>query len=83
MTREEVAGQVGEDALFADGLDDAIIGYVQRGAMKVALYDAEKCIEILITQEGMGEEEAREYFDYNVLGSWVGDMTPAFAFIGD
>jgi len=81
LTREEVADQIGEEAMFADGFDDALIGHIQRCGTLVALYDAEKCIEILITVEGMSEEDAREHFDQNVLQSWVGDMTPAFAFL--
>ncbi|MEX3625137.1 hypothetical protein [Viridibacillus arvi] len=83
MTREEVANLVGEHALFADGLDDAIIGCAQRGALTVALYDANKCIEILMRDEEMTYEDASEYFDYNILGAWVGEMTPAFAWLGE
>jgi len=26
----------------------------------------------------MSGEEAIEYFEYNILGSWVGDNTPTF-----
>lgn len=81
VTREDLAFL--DDALFADGFDAALIGYVQRGAATVALYDARKCIEILITEDGMTVEEAIEFFDYNVLGAWVGDGTPAFAFLED
>lgn len=81
VTREDLAFL--DEALFADGFDEALIGYVQRGAMMVALYDTRKCIEILITSEGMSEEEALEYFEYNILGAWVGDGTPAFAYLED
>jgi hypothetical protein len=28
--------------------------------------------------EDMSNEEAEEYFEYNVLGSWVGESTPVF-----
>lgn len=83
LTREEVAQCVGEEALFADGFDEALIGHVQRGASMVALYDANKCIEIMITRDGMTEEESREFFDYNVLGTWLGEMTPAFAWLSN
>jgi len=67
------------DALFADGLEDAVIGYVERFGMEpIALYDREKCIKILIS-EGMSEEEAEEHFGFNIIGGWVGEGTPAFA----
>ncbi len=46
----------------------------------VALYDRKKCIEIL-EKQGMTKEEAYEYFDYNVIGAWMGKSTPAFATI--
>ena len=82
LTREDIADYIGEDALFADGFDDAIIGYVQRFSTLVVLYDARKCIEILMS-EGLSEEESLEHFEYNVLGAWVGDNTPAFAYLED
>jgi len=63
------------DALIADGYDDAIIGIGSRcGQPDLIVYDVEKVIEILM--QDMSEEEAREYFDFNIGGSWVGDGTP-------
>jgi hypothetical protein len=80
MTREEVA-ELNPEALFADGLDAALIGVVERACHSpVALYDRDKCIDILAKQ-GMTHEEAVEFFEYNTLGAWVGDQTPAFATI--
>lgn len=62
-------------ALTADGYDDAIIGIGSRcGQPDLIVYDVEKVIEILM--QDMSEEEAREYFDFNIGGSWVGDGTP-------
>lgn len=82
MTREELVENVGEELVFADGMDEALIGHVSRGSNDVALYDANKCIEILQTRDEMSEEDAREFFYINILQAWVGDKTPAFAFIG-
>lgn len=82
MTREEIAEQIGEDgAVFFDGFDEALIGTAQRCSLVVPLYNAEKCIELLQTEQGMNEEDAREYFDYNVVQAWVGDFTPVFAWL--
>jgi len=65
--------------LLADGFEDALLGYVERFGMgPVALYDKDKCIEILEAQ-GSSYDDAVEYFDYNVIGAWVGEGTPAFA----
>ena len=58
--------------LKADGFDEAIIG-VDEVSMKL-VYSITKCIEIL-TRE-MSQEEAIEFFDYNVSGSYMGEQTP-------
>jgi hypothetical protein len=81
LNREEIAEYIGEGAVFFDGFDKALMGVAQRCGTLVALYNAEKCIEVLQTDEGMNEEEAREYFDYNVVQAWVGDFTPIFAWL--
>ena len=44
----------------------------------IALYDRYMCIEILMKEDGMSEEDAEEHFSYNVIGSYVGENTPAF-----
>ena len=70
--------------LLADGFEDAIIGTAERAGMRdVAAYDAEKCIQILIDRGGMTSQEAHEFFEFNVLGSWVGEKTPVFVWVGD
>jgi|TARA_R110000868_G_scaffold18467_7_gene81170 hypothetical protein len=64
------------DLLKADGFDEAIIGVVQRLGIQAICYDQEKVIEILMRD--MSEEEAWEYFDFNIAGAWVGESTPFF-----
>jgi hypothetical protein len=67
------------DMLFAEGFDEALIGVVQgAGQLPVALYDTGLCIMIL-TEQGMDEQDALDHFEYNVVGSYVGDNTPMFA----
>lgn len=81
MTREDVAEE-NPDALFADGFDEALIGVVHRACQPtIALYDREKCIAILMKRDGMPHEDADEFFEFNVVGAWMGDHTPAFAII--
>jgi hypothetical protein len=48
----------------------------------VAVYSAERCIDILVG-EGLSEEDAREWFFYNTAGAWVGRHTPTFVFSGE
>jgi hypothetical protein len=38
------------------------------------VYSVSKCIEILCRD--MNEEDAIEYFEYNVSGAYVGEKTP-------
>lgn len=58
----------------ADGFDDAILG-ISESNIPVFIYSIPKCIEILIN-DGMTDEEAVEYFYFNVIGSYFGDKTP-------
>ena len=63
--------------LTADGFDDAVIGYMDRtNEPRIVVYDREKCIDIL--SKDMSRDEAEEYFEYNVAGSYMGAETPAY-----
>jgi len=62
-----------EEILKADGFDDAILG-IEDTSMRL-IYSVSKCIEILIAG-GMTDEDAVEYFHFNVKDAWVGDKTP-------
>ena len=67
-----------DDLLKADGFNEAIIGVAERcGQENTVAYDADKCMAILESQ-GMEPDEAREYFYFNVAGSYVGEQTPTF-----
>jgi len=75
--REAVA-EFNAEALFCDGFDEALIGVAERfGMPSVAAYDYDKYIE-LIVKGGCSPEDAVEYFEFNVIGAWVGDTTPVF-----
>jgi len=63
--------------LKVDGYDEALMGVVERFNTTFFLYDKSKIIKQLI-EDGLKEEEAEEYFSYNIIGSWVGEGTPAF-----
>ena len=75
--------------LKADGFDDAIIGTaygmtVSDDQGPVLVYDIQKCIDILMDGSvDMTREEAIEYFDFNVLGAFMGPQTPIFMNSGD
>ena len=74
--REELSEEF-EGLLFADGFDDAILGVAERIGMEaVVAYSTPKIIEIL--SRDMTEDEAVEYFEFNILGAYVGERTPIF-----
>jgi hypothetical protein len=57
--------------------DPCIVGVVQRFSDTVLLYSKRAVLASFVAQ-GMTEEEAQEYFDYNTVGGWFGDGTPVF-----
>tara|TARA_R110000824_G_scaffold244902_1_gene433898 strand:+ start:578 stop:871 length:294 start_codon:yes stop_codon:yes gene_type:complete len=75
----EALSEENPEALKADGFDAAFVGYGYRhGSDALAIYDEDKCIKILIERDDMTEEQAVDYFYYNVKGAFVGDGTPIF-----
>lgn len=65
--------------LLADGFEDAFIGSGRswQAGGTVAIYNRETCIEIIM-RDGCSYEEAEEFFEFNVAGSYVGEQTPIF-----
>ncbi len=77
--RERLSEQ-NPDMVFMDGFDDALIGScLSFDKVPVACYDVEIILKLHI-ESGMSPEEAWEYFEYNQLGSYVGEGTPVFFF---
>ena len=64
--------------LKMDGYDNCIVGVITRyGQTPILAYDRSKVISSL-ESDGMSNEEAEEYFNFNQIGAWGGDDTPAF-----
>ena len=72
---KEKIEEINPDAMLADGLDDALAGYDSRGR---AIYLIEEILGILITRDGMTEEEAQEFFDFYIECAHVGQFTPIY-----
>ena len=81
--KKDLLYQLSPDVIVADGFEDALIGVGQQFNKAMAVYDRQKCIEILIERDGMSDEEAVEYFEFNVIGAWVGEQTPMFLTKGE
>jgi len=65
--------------LKADGLDDAIIGVGHRcGEPTVVVYDIDLSIQAVQRELKCEIWEAVEYFNFNILGSYIGEHTPIF-----
>lgn len=59
--------------------DRALIGISEGIASSgVAVYDAAKCVAALMADNDWDEDEAREWFDFNTSGAYVGEATPIF-----
>ncbi len=53
-----------------------IVGMTYDGSK--VIYDAALVIQSLMEDQGMTDEEAVDWFEYNMLGSYLGDGTPIF-----
>ena len=68
--------KIPEDIFGWNGCNAAIIGIgVRCGQPDIAVYDCKKLVQVFI-DDGMTEEEAEEWIDYNINGQWIGEATP-------
>ena len=65
-----------EEITLADGFADAFLGIGRQFGKPIAVYSRRKCIEVLMRD--MDEEQAEEYFEFNLAGAWVGESTPIY-----
>lgn len=71
--------EINPQALLADGLEDAMVGYtVNHHHPVVAVYDIDKCVKVLVERDGMAPEDADEYLSFNTLGAYVGENGPIY-----
>lgn len=73
---EEIAQDSEIPLLFIDGHDNAIIGLARCFNNTSVLYNKQIVIQNLM--KDMTEEEAEEYFEFNIIGAYVGEYTPTF-----
>ena len=71
---ENYANHADDAPLFADGLDGAILG-ICPNSLRV-IYSRNKCIEILVEDDDMSEEDAIEFLEFNTFNAYVGEYTP-------
>ncbi len=64
-----------EEVVVIDGFDDAFVGCTTDG---VAVYNVDRCIEIIAEDFNISTEDAIDHFEYNVIGAYLGPKTPIF-----
>jgi hypothetical protein len=68
-----------EGAVMLDGFEDCIIGVVEEfGNGRRLLYDKQKMINKLCSDNLMTEHESEEFFIYNILGLHVNKQNALF-----
>lgn len=78
IDREAIA-EIDPDVLLADGLDDAFVGLTANTHFPpIAVYDLDKCVEVLVARDGMSHEDAEEFLAFNTTCCYVGERTPIY-----
>jgi len=78
MSIRERLSEQNPEMIFMDGFDNCLIGTViSFGNNSVACYDTNKVIAKHIA-DGMTEDEAWEFFEFNQLGAHAGEFNPVF-----
>ena len=68
-----------EGAILLDGLEEAIIAIVEEfGNGRRILYSKRIILSLLQTRDGMTEQEAEEFYDFNILGLYAGEQNAVF-----
>ena len=80
MNREmlnDYLNEIDTEILLMDGFDEAFIGTSQRiNEPVLAVYSYDKLVDLLMTRDGMDDEQAMEFVEYNCVGAWIGERTP-------
>ena len=78
--RERLLESIAEfnpEALLADGLEGAIVGYDTKGRV---IYSVGSIIDILVERDGMSYEDASEHFSFNIECAYIGEHTPIYMY---
>lgn len=74
----EFLAQFSEEILIADGLDYAFIGLANTANGYVCVYSTERIVSHLMEEDMMDFDTAEEYMHHNIIGAYVGELTPIF-----
>tara|TARA_R100000781_G_C4074066_1_gene125457 strand:+ start:382 stop:669 length:288 start_codon:yes stop_codon:yes gene_type:complete len=78
MISELILSELSDCAVILEGYDDCIIGIgsIFPHTHSVLIYDVGKIINSLMEKDGMDDEEAHEFYAFNIAGAYMGDGTP-------
>ena len=76
--REKISDIYGEELIFADGFDDAIIGVATGFDSQRVVYCYVTMIETMMKEDDISYEDALDWIEYNNLGSYIGKNTPIY-----
>ncbi len=74
---KETISEHNPEALFADGFDNAMLGYSTD--CKV-IYSVDQIVATLVERDGMTPDEAIEFFNFNIECAYVGEYTPIYMY---
>lgn len=84
MNLMDELAELNPEALVAEGLESAFVGYtINHHHPIVAVYDIDKCVRALVDRDGMTEEEAEEFLSFNTFAAYVGENGPLFVKLGE
>jgi hypothetical protein len=63
-----------ESFLKMDGFDSCVIGMDQTNLKLI--YSKKAILDVLINENDLSELEAIEYYEFNILGCYMGEKTP-------
>jgi hypothetical protein len=77
MINEIIENYPDQEILKADGYDDCVLGcdFSSDGTIRL-IYSVDAIIKKLVSEDNMDVEDAMEYFEFNMRGSYVGKLTP-------
>ncbi len=79
MLAAEVRGWLEEanpEAVFWDGLDEAVVGYGGAFNQQVVIYSRCMILYVLMRDNDWKWAEAYEWYEFNIKGGYLGEHTP-------
>ena len=70
--------ELNPEAIYPTGFEEAITGIVSKDGTDVFVVSTRKCLDILMKRDDMTWEDAADYFEYNIHGSYMGKHNPVY-----